>query len=93
MGPLEVRCESDLAGLLTSSNQFARRDTNEDTDVYIERHGFDGLAVAIEYADEYVDGTLTHCIAARELDLSPLEAEIIFDALESVANAYADTAA
>ncbi|QAU12221.1 ArsR family transcriptional regulator [Halorubrum sp. BOL3-1] len=70
----------------------ARRDKNEDIDVYIERHGLDGLAVALEYAEEYVDGTVTHRIAARELDLSPLEAEIILQALEPVATEYADAA-
>jgi len=71
----------------------ARRDEDEDIDVYIERHGLDGLAVALEYADEYVDGTVNHRIAARELDLSPLEAEIILQALEPVAKEYADAAA
>jgi DNA-binding MarR family transcriptional regulator len=70
----------------------ARRDENEDIDVYIERHGLDGLAVALEYADEYVDGTVNNRIAARELDLSPLEAEIILQALEPVAKEYADAA-
>lgn len=71
----------------------ARRDEDGDVDVFIERHGLDGLAVALEYAAEYVDGTVTHRIAARELDLSPLEAEIILQALESVATEYADAAA
>jgi hypothetical protein len=71
----------------------ARRGEDEDIDVYIERHGLDGLAVALEYAYEYVDGTVNHRIAARELDLSPLEAEIILQALEPVAIEYADTAA
>ena len=70
----------------------ARRDENEDIDVYIERHGLDGLAIALEYAAEYVDGTVNHRIAARELDLSPLEAEIIFQALEPIAKEYADAA-
>jgi DNA-binding MarR family transcriptional regulator len=71
----------------------ARRGEDEDIDVYIERHGLDGLAVALKYAYEYVDGTVNHRIAARELDLSPLEAEIILQALEPVAIEYADTAA
>jgi DNA-binding MarR family transcriptional regulator len=70
----------------------ARRDEDDDIDVYIERHGLDGLAVALEYADEYVDGTVNHRIAARELDVSPLEAEIILQALEPVATEYADAA-
>ena len=70
----------------------ARRDQDEDIDVYIERHGLDGLAVALEYAKEYVDGAVTHRITARELDLSPLEAEIILQALEPIATEYADAA-
>ncbi|WP_224338204.1 winged helix-turn-helix domain-containing protein [Haloprofundus halobius] len=70
----------------------ARRDEDEDINVYIDRHGLDGLAVALEYAYEYVDGTVNNRIAARELDLSPLEAEIILQALEPVAKAYADPA-
>lgn len=66
----------------------ARRETDEDVDVFVERHGLDGLAAALEYADEYVDGTVNHRIAARELDLSPLEAEVILQALEPVARDY-----
>lgn len=71
----------------------ARREEDEDIDVYIARHGLDGLAVALEYAFEYVEGTVNHRITARELDLSPLEAEIILQALEPVAIEYADAAA
>lgn len=70
----------------------ARRDEDKDINVYIERHGLDGLAVALEYAYEYVDGSVNHRITARELDLSPLEAEIILQALEPVATEYADMA-
>jgi len=70
----------------------ARRDEDEDVDVYIEHHGLDGLATALEYASEYVDGAVNHRIAARELDLSPLEAEIILQALEPVVTEYADAA-
>jgi hypothetical protein len=66
----------------------ARRDENEDIDVYIERHGLDGLAIALEYDNR----TVNHRIAARELDFSPLEAEIILQALELVATEYADAA-
>ncbi|MFD1514090.1 DUF7437 domain-containing protein [Halomarina rubra] len=69
----------------------ARRDENEDIDVYVERHGLDGLAVALEYAYEYLDGRVNHRITAQELDISPLEAEIILQALEPVAAEYANT--
>lgn len=71
----------------------ARRDEDEDIDVYIERHGVDGLAAALKYAFEYVDGTVNHRLTARELDLSPLEAEVILQALEPVATEYADAPA
>ncbi|MFT4920894.1 MAG: DNA-binding MarR family transcriptional regulator [Haloarculaceae archaeon] len=67
----------------------ARREADEDINVYIERHGLDGLAIALEYAYEFVDGTVNNRIMARELDLSPLEAEIILQALEPVATEYA----
>lgn len=70
----------------------ARRDDDEDIEMYIQRHGVDGLAVALEYAYEYVDGTVNHRIAARELNLSPLEAEVILQALEPVATEFAKTA-
>jgi len=70
----------------------ARRETDEDIDVFVDRHGLDGLATALEYAADYVEGTVNHRIAARELDLSPLEAEIILQALEPVVTEYAETA-
>lgn len=67
----------------------ARSGADGDIDLYVERHGLDGLAEALEYAVEYVDGTVNHRIAARELDISPLEAEIILQALEPIAEEYA----
>lgn len=63
---------------------IARRTRDEDIDTYVDRHGLDGLAVALEYAREYVEGSVTHRIMAREQDLSPLEAGIILDALRPV---------
>jgi len=101
--PYEYDAESITLTLSTDSKTrtitpaliaaVARRDENEDVDVYIQRHGLDGLAVALEYAYEYVEGTVNHRITARELDLSPLEAEIILQALEPVATEHADAAA
>ena len=67
----------------------ARRAENDDINMYIDRHGIDGLAIALDYAQEYVEGAVNHRIAARELDLSPLEAEIILQALEPIAREYA----
>jgi len=66
----------------------ARRDDDDDVDVFVDRHGLDGLATALDYAFEYVDGSVNHRITARELDISPLEAEIILQALEPVAETY-----
>lgn len=71
---------------------IARRDVDEDIDVYVERHGLDGLAEALAYAIEQVEGTVNHRIMARELECSPLEAEIILQALEPVATTYSDAA-
>lgn len=70
----------------------ARREEDEDVDGYIERHGLDGLADALDYATAVVGGTVNRCVAARELDLSLLEAETILRALEPVATEYADAA-
>lgn len=63
---------------------IARRERDDDIDTYVQRHGLDGLAIALEYAREYVEGSVTHRIMAREQDLSPLEAGIILDALRHV---------
>jgi len=71
---------------------IAHVDTDEDVDVYVKRHGLDGLSAALEYAFEQVGGTVNHRIMARELDLSPLEAEIILQALEPVATTYTNAA-
>lgn len=59
------------------TNAIAHHTDNGDIDIFIDRHGLDGLATAIEYAHEYVDGMVNHRIMAREQDISPLEAEII----------------
>jgi sugar-specific transcriptional regulator TrmB len=68
----------------------AQRTENEDINVYIDRHGIDGLATALEYAREFVEGTVNHRIMARERDLSPLEAEIILQALEPVIRSHSE---
>lgn len=62
----------------------ARRADDEDIDAYVDRHGIDGLATALEYARQRVEGAVTHRLVARELDVAPLEAEIILQALEPV---------
>lgn len=66
---------------------IARRDTDDDIDVYLDKHGVDGLATALDYTHEYIDGTVNHRIMARELDISPLEASIILQALRDIVTA------
>jgi len=63
---------------------IARRERDNDIDTYIERHGLDGLAVALEYAREYADGSVTHRIVAREQEISSLESGIILDTLRPI---------
>jgi DNA-binding transcriptional ArsR family regulator len=85
--PLSITLTTDgEARTITAElvDAVGRREVVEDIDVYLDRHGIDGLATVLEYAHEYVDGTVNHRIMARELDLSPLEAEIILQALEPV---------
>jgi predicted ArsR family transcriptional regulator len=66
---------------------IARRMRDDDVDTYIDRHGLDGLAVALDYAREYAEGSVTHRIMAREQGLSPLEAGVVLDALRPVVEA------
>lgn len=63
---------------------IARSETDDDIDVYLDKHGVDGLATALDYTHEYIDGTVNHRIMARELDISPLEASIILQALRDI---------
>lgn len=90
--PISLTLSSDGESVTVTPTLIAavaRRETDGDIDVYIERHGLDGLAAALEYAVEFVEGTVNSRIAARELDLSPLEAELILQALEPVVTEYA----
>lgn len=67
-----------------------RRETDEDVDTYVDRHGIGGLATALTYAVARERGSTTHRLMARDLDLSPLEAEIILQALEPVVSEHFD---
>ncbi|WP_049921956.1 DUF7437 domain-containing protein [Halopiger djelfimassiliensis] len=61
-----------------------RREIDEDIDTYIDRHGVAGLATALTYAVARERGEVTHRLMARDLDISPLAAEIILQALRPV---------
>ncbi|ELY37717.1 hypothetical protein C496_19455 [Natronorubrum tibetense GA33] len=85
--PLSITLTTDgEARTITAElvDAVGRRERDTDIDVYLDRHGMDGLATALEYAHEYIDGTVNHRIMARELDVSPMESEIILQALEPV---------
>jgi len=73
----------------TADNQpRTRRTTDEDIDTYIDRHGVAGLATALSYAVDRERGGVTHRTMASDLDISPLAAEIILQALRPIVNEY-----
>ena len=69
---------------------IARRTTDDNIDTYIDRHGIAGLATALTYAVDRERGEVTHRLMARDLDISPLAAEIILQALRPVVHEHFD---
>ncbi|AJF28062.1 TrmB family transcriptional regulator (plasmid) [Haloarcula sp. CBA1115] len=67
-----------------------RRETNDDIDTYIDRHGVAGLATALTYAVARERGEVTHRLMAEDLDISPLAAEMILQALRPVVHEHYD---
>jgi hypothetical protein len=67
-----------------------RRETNADIDTYIDRHGVAGLATAFAYAVAREHGEVTHRLMAEDLDISPLAAELILQALRPVVHEHYD---
>ena len=67
-----------------------RRETDADIDTYIDRHGVAGLATALTYAVARERGEVTHRLMAEDLDISPLAAEIILQALRPVVHEHYD---
>ena len=61
-----------------------RRETDDDIDTYIDHHGVAGLATALTYAVSRERGETTHRLMADDLDISPLAAELILQALRPV---------
>jgi len=70
-----------------------RRETDGDIDTYIDRHGIAGLATALTYAVARARGETTHRLMARDLDISPLAAEIVLQALRPVVDEHFDVEA
>ena len=67
-----------------------RRETDGDIDTYIDRHGVGGLATALTYAVARERGEVTHRLMAEDLDISPLAAEMILQALLPVVHEHYD---
>lgn len=67
-----------------------RRTTDDDIDTYIDRHGVAGLATALNYTKARERGEVTHRMMAEDLDISPLAAEIILQALRQTVLEYED---
>jgi len=74
----------------TLIDAVGRRETNADIDTYIDRHGVAGLATALTYAVARERGEVTHRLMAEDLDISPLAAEIILQALRPVVHEHYD---
>ena len=66
----------------------ARRATDGTIDSYIDRRGIHGLATALTHTIARERGKTTHHLAAEDLDLSPLEAEVILQALRPVVHEH-----
>ncbi|WP_226024045.1 helix-turn-helix domain-containing protein [Halomicrobium salinisoli] len=67
-----------------------RRETDADIDTYIDRHGVAGLATALTYAIDRERGEVSHRLMAEDLDISPLAAEMILQALRPVVREHYD---
>ncbi|WP_126664410.1 DUF7437 domain-containing protein [Haloterrigena salifodinae] len=65
-----------------------RRETNGDIDTYIDHHGVAGLATALTYAVARERGEVTHRLMADDLNISPLAAEIVLQALRPVVHEH-----
>lgn len=63
---------------------LAARESNENINLYLDRHGVSGLATAIEYARAYTQSKMNARIMARELDIPVLEAETILQELQEI---------
>ena len=87
---LTVTASKDRQYTITPAliDAVGRREINDDIDTYINRHGVAGLATALTYAVARERGEMTHRLMAQDLDISPLAAEIILQALGPVVDEY-----
>ena len=69
---------------LTLVVAIARQEDNRDVGTFIDRHGVETLADALEYTLIRLDGRTTMRSMSRELDFPVVEAETIFQEFVSV---------
>lgn len=81
-------CEYTITPTLIDA--VGRRETDDDIDTYIDRHGVAGLTTALTYAVARERSEVTHRLMAEDLDISPLAAEMILQALRPVVHEYYD---
>ena len=67
-----------------------RCETDANIDTYIHRHSVAGLATALTYMIARERGEVTHRLMADDLDISPLAAEMILQALRPVVHEHYD---
>lgn len=63
---------------------LAYSEYNDNLELYVDRHGVSGLASALDYARDYLQGRMNARIMARELDITVVEAETILQELRDV---------
>ncbi|ERH09612.1 MAG: hypothetical protein J07HX64_01373 [halophilic archaeon J07HX64] len=63
---------------------LAQGDSNDNIELYTERHGVSGLATAIGYARAYTKSEMNARIMAREQEIPVLEAETILQELQEL---------
>lgn len=68
----------------------SRRVTNDAIETYVDHHGVAGLATALTYTVDRERGQTTHRRMAQALDLAPLEAETILQAIRPVVHDHVD---
>lgn len=92
---LTVTADGDREYTITPAliDAVGRRETNDDIDSYTDRHGVAGLATALSYAVARERGEVTHRSMASDLDISPLAAEIVLQALRPVVLEHFDVEA
>lgn len=72
----------EITPVLIAALAYSER--NENIELYVDRHGISGLAMALDYARDYVRGRMNARIMARELDITVVEAETILQELRDV---------